>query len=141
VTPDALPVVSYSGLAGPSPGVPVDGLLAQLSPSSDVVVPRLGVEYVASTPGLSLAFRVGYHREPAHGVTADLVARDGSGTPYDVTDPPLSSSVRTVYDGGRPDDRFSAGVGATIKGTLSLDLAFDVGRSARQLALSAFYRF
>lgn len=138
---ESLPVNSYSGLVGPSPGFPVDGILAELMPSRDVFVPRIGAEYVAVKDTLRLAFRIGYHREPAHGVTANLVARDGSGTPYDITDPPLSSSVRTVFDGGRPDDRFSAGLGLTLGRSLSMDVAFDVGRASRQLAASVFYRF
>jgi len=135
-----LPVVSYRGLAGPFPGVPVDGALATLERPSSVVVPRLGFEYVASSGDLRLAFRVGYHREPAHGVTSDLSVSDTSGTRYDITDPPLSAGVRTVFEGGRADDRFSGGLGVTWRG-LSVDLAFDVGRSSRQLATSLFYRF
>ncbi|MFN7988022.1 MAG: hypothetical protein U0529_11150 [Thermoanaerobaculia bacterium] len=137
----ALPTVSYRGLAGPFPGFPVGPLLAELAPPDDVVVPRIGIEYVADTPGLLLAFRLGYHREPAHGVTADLKARDASGTAYDVTDPPFSAGVRTVYDGGRPDDRFSGGLGATVSRRVSFDLAFDLGRLSRVLSASLFYRF
>jgi hypothetical protein len=49
--------------------------------------------------------------------------------------------VRTVYDGGRPDDRFSGGLGATISRKVSFDLAFDLGRSSRVLSASLFYRF
>jgi long-subunit fatty acid transport protein len=135
-----LPVVSYSGLAGPFPGVPVSGALAALERPSSVVVPRLGFEYVATSADVRLAFRVGYHREPAHGVTSSLSVADGSGQSFAITDPPLSSSVRTVFDGGRADDRFSGGLGITWRG-LSLDVAFDVGKSSRQLATSLFYRF
>lgn len=138
---ESLPVVSYRGLVGPSPGVPVEDVLVTLSPADDVLVPRLGFEYVATAEDLRIAFRVGYHREPAHGVKADLVVRDASGTPYDITDPPFSPAVRTVFDGGRPDDRFSGGLGATLARSLSFDLSFDVGRSSRRLAASVFYRF
>jgi long-subunit fatty acid transport protein len=134
-----LPVVSYRGLAGPFPGVPVSSLAALEKPSS-VVVPRLGIEYVASSQEVKLAFRIGYHREPAHGVRADLRVTDSTGTSYDLADPPLSQSVRTVFEGGRADDRFSGGLGVTWRG-LSLDLAFDGGKSSRQLATSLFYRF
>jgi long-subunit fatty acid transport protein len=137
----ALPTVSYSGLAGPFPGFPVDSLLVELAPPDDVVVPRVGVEYVATSADLLLAFRLGYHREPARGVTADLKARDAAGTGYDVDDPPFSGGVRTVYDGGRPDDRFSGGLGATVSRRVSFDLAFDLGRTSRVLSASLFYRF
>lgn len=136
----SLPVESYAGFAGPSPGVPVDGVLAQMRSPGDVVIPRIGFEYVAVRDNTRVTFRVGYHREPAHGVSADLVVRDASGTPYDISDPPFSQSVRTVFDGGRPDDRFSGGLGLTV-GRISLDVAFDLGRASRQLATSVFYRF
>lgn len=136
-----LPVVSYAGLVGPSPGFPVSDVLADVSPSPDAWVPRIGLEYVASAKGARLAFRVGYHREPAHGVTASLAARDGSGVPFAITDPPYSSSVASVFDGGRADDRFTGGLGVTIARSLSIDVGYDVGRASRQLAASLFYRF
>ncbi len=138
----SLPTVSYEGFAGPFPGFPVGPLLAEMTPPDDVVVPRLGIEYVATSGSLLLAFRLGYHREPARGVTADLAAiEETTGTPFDLDDPPFSGSVRTVYDGGRPDDRFSGGLGATISRKVSFDLAFDLGRSSRVLSASLFYRF
>ncbi len=136
----ALPVVSYAGLVGPS-GYPVDGVLADLSPAPNVFVPRLGFEYVAGGRDVRLAFRVGYHREPAHGVTASLAARDASGQPYPITDPPYSDAVSAVFDGGRADDRFTGGLGLTVARSLSVDFGFDVGRDSRQLAVSLFYRF
>jgi long-subunit fatty acid transport protein len=138
-----LPTVSYRGLAGPFPGFPVvdPPILASLAPPDDVVVPRVGVEYVASSANLLLAFRLGYHREPARGVTAALEYTDTTGTAYDIDDPPFSSAVRTVYDGGRNDDRFSGGLGATVSRRVSFDLAFDVGRFSRVLSASLFYRF
>ena len=78
----SLPIVSYSGPRGTvsrhSGGSP---LLAELSPPDDVIVPRIGIEYVASTADLLLAFRLGYHREPARGVTANLSAYDAGGWP------------------------------------------------------------
>ncbi|MHB8799834.1 MAG: OmpP1/FadL family transporter [Thermoanaerobaculia bacterium] len=138
----SLPTVSYAGFVGPAPGMFLEDLLAEMKPPDDVVVPRLGIEYVATSGDLLLAFRLGYHREPARGVTADLVAiEETTGTPFDVDDPPFSGSVRTVYDGGRPDDRFSGGLGATISRKVSFDLAFDLGRSSRVLSASLFYRF
>jgi long-subunit fatty acid transport protein len=137
----ALPVVSYAGLAGPFPGVPVSGVLADLSPAPNVFVPRLGFEYVAGGKDVRVAVRVGYHREPAHGVTASLAARDGSGQPFPITDPPYSESVSAVFDGGKADDRFTGGLGLTFARALSLDFGFDVGRDSRQLAVSLFYRF
>jgi long-subunit fatty acid transport protein len=136
----ALPIVSYAGIAGPFPGSYEKSLLADLAPPDDVIVPRIGIEYVASTADLLLAFRLGYHREPARGVTANLSAYYPSGA-YDVTDPPYSESVRTVYDGGKPDDRFTGGLGATVSRRVSFDLAFDVGRFSRVLSASLFYRF
>ncbi|MGZ5382019.1 MAG: OmpP1/FadL family transporter, partial [Thermoanaerobaculia bacterium] len=136
-----LPVVSYAGLVGPPPGFPVSDVLADVSPAPNVWVPRIGLEYVAGGNDARLAFRVGYHREPAHGVTASLAARDASGTPFPVTDPPYSASVSAVFDGGRADDRFTGGLGLTIAKSLSVDFGFDVGRASRQLAASLFYRF
>lgn len=141
-----LPTVSYRGLGGPFPGFPIGvppdpPILATLAPPDDVVVPRVGVEYVASSANLLLAFRLGYHREPARGVTADLKYTDATGTAYDIDDPPFSAAVRTVYDGGRNDDRFSGGLGATVSRRVSFDLAFDVGRSSRAFSASLFYRF
>jgi long-subunit fatty acid transport protein len=136
-----LPIVSYEGLAGPFPGSFVGPLLAELAPPNDVIVPRIGIEYVASTADLLLAFRLGYHREPARGVTANLSAYEAGGAAYDVNDPPYSESVRTVYDGGKPDDRFTGGLGATVSRRVSFDLAFDVGRFSRVISGSLFYRF
>ena len=136
-----LPVVSYAGLVGPPPGFPVSDVLADVSPAPNVWVPRIGLEYVAGGNDARLAFRVGYHREPAHGVTASLAARDASGTPFPVTDPPYSESVAAVFDGGRADDRFTGGLGVTVARSLSIDFGFDVGRASRQLAASLFYRF
>ena len=135
-----LPVVSYAGLVGPV-GFPVKDVLADVSPAPDAWIPRIGLEYVASAKGARLAFRVGYHREPAHGVTARLVARDGSGAAFPITEPPYSASVAAVFDGGRADDRFTGGLGVTVARSLSLDFGFDVGRASRQLAASLFYRF
>lgn len=137
----SLPVVSYAGLVGPFPGFPVTDVLADVSPAPDVWIPRVGLEYVASAKGARLAFRVGYHREPAHGSTARLAARDASGAPFPITDPPYSASVASVFDGGRADDRFTGGLGVTIARALSIDFGFDVGRASRQLAASLFYRF
>lgn len=138
----SLPTVSYAGLAAPPSGMYVPDLLARMAPADDVVVPRVGVEYVATSGDVLLAFRLGYHREPAHGVTAGLAVTDeASGTRFDIVDPPFSSSVRTVYDGGKGDDRFSGGLGATVSRRLSFDLAFDLGRSSRILSASLFYRF
>lgn len=138
---EELPVSSFDGLAGPSPGVPVESVLPVLGTPKSVVVPRFGLEYVATAGGTLLAFRLGYHREPAHGVTADLFVTDSGGARYDLDDPPYSQAVRTVYDGGRADDRFSGGIGATLFRNLSFDLAFDLGRSGRVVAGSLFYRF
>jgi len=135
-----LPVVPYAGLVGPF-GFPVKDVLADVSPAPDVWIPRIGLEYVASAKGARLAFRVGYHREPAHGTTARLAAYDASGAPFPITDPPYSASVASVFDGGRADDRFTGGLGVTIARALSIDFGFDVGRASRQLAASLFYRF
>ncbi|MBK9064521.1 MAG: outer membrane protein transport protein [Acidobacteria bacterium] len=136
----ALPVVSYAGLVGPA-GYPVRDVLADLSPAPNVFVPRLGFEYVAGSKDVRVALRVGYHREPAHGVTASLAARDGSGQPYPITDPPFSEGVAAVFDGGKADDRFTGGLGLTVSRALSVDFGFDVGRDSQQFAVSLFYRF
>jgi long-chain fatty acid transport protein len=136
----SLPLVSYAGLVGPLPGR-LESVLADVSPAPNVFVPRIGLEYVAGGKDARLAFRVGYHREPAHGVTASLNARDGSGAPFPITDPPYSASVAAVFDGGRADDRFTGGLGLTVARSLSIDFGFDVGRASRQLAASLFYRF
>lgn len=136
----ALPVVSYAGLVGPA-GYPVKDVLADLSPAPNVFVPRLGFEYVAGGKDVRVALRVGYHREPAHGVTASLAARDGSGQPYPITDPPFSEGVVAVFDGGKADDRFTGGLGLTVSRALSVDFGFDVGRDSQQFAVSLFYRF
>ncbi len=136
----ALPVVPYAGLL--STGYNVDGILADLSPAPNVFVPRLGFEYVAGGKDVRVAFRVGYHREPAHGVTASLAAKEpASGQPYPITDPPYSESIAAVFDGGRADDRFTGGLGLTVFRALSVDFGFDVGRDSRQFAVSLFYRF
>lgn len=138
----SLPVVSYRGLVGPPPGFFVEDVLADVSPAPNVWVPRIGLEYVAGGNEARLAFRVGYHREPAHGVTASLAAKEpSSGQPFPITDPPFSESVAAVFDGGRADDRFTGGLGVTIAKSLSIDFGFDVGRASRQLAASLFYRF
>ncbi len=137
----SLPIVSYMGFVGPSPGFFVSDVLADVSPAPNVWVPRIGLEYVAGGNDGRLAFRVGYHREPAHGVTASLAAKDASGTPFPITDPPFSESVAAVFDGGRADDRFTGGLGVTVARSLSIDFGFDVGRASRQLAASLFYSF
>jgi long-subunit fatty acid transport protein len=137
-----LPIQSYSGLVGPDPGFPVDGVLAEVQSQKSVWIPRAGIEYVATAGATRVAFRLGYHREPAHGVTADVKAVEpASGTPFDITDPPFSESVRTVFDGGKADDRFSGGLGLTIGRALSVDAAFDVGRNSRRFSTSLFWRF
>jgi hypothetical protein len=138
---EKLPINSYDGLAGPSPGFPITGELTRLEQVGTGFLPRIGMEYVAATGKLALAFRIGYHREPARGVKADVYTTDVEGQRYDLTDPPFSEAVRTVYGGGKPDDRFSGGIGATLRPGISVDLAFDVGRQSRRLAVSAFYRF
>ena len=137
-----LPVVTYAGLVGPTPGFFVEHVLADVSPAPSVWVPRIGLEYVAGGNDARLAFRVGYHREPAHGVTASLAVKEpSSGQQFPITDPPFSESVAAVFDGGRADDRFTGGLGLTIAKSLSIDFGFDVGRASRQLAASLFYRF
>ncbi|MGE5717406.1 MAG: OmpP1/FadL family transporter [Acidobacteriota bacterium] len=137
----SLPVVSYAGLVGPL-GFPVKDVLANVSPAPSVWIPRIGLEYVAGGNDARLAFRVGYHREPAHGVTASLAAKEpSSGQSFPITDPPFSASVAAVFDGGRADDRFTGGLGVTFARSLSIDFGFDVGRASRQLAASLFYRF
>jgi long-subunit fatty acid transport protein len=136
-----LPVVSYSGLVGPSPGVFVDSALATVSPPSSAWVPRVGVEYIAAAGTTRVAFRLGWHREPARGTTEQLVVRDGSGNEYPMNDPPFSGGVATVFNGGSSESRFSGGLGLTIGPSFSLDAAFDVGPSAQRFSASVFWRF
>lgn len=137
----AMPIQSFSGFVGPPPGFPVDGALAQVAPSQNAWVPRVGLEYVAAAGATRVAFRVGYHYEPAHGATASLAVRDSSGQSFPMTDPPFSSGVSTVFDGGSADNRFSGGLGVTVARSLSIDLAFDVGKTSQRFAGSLFYRF
>lgn len=136
-----LPVVSYSGLVGPSPGVPVDSALAAVSPPGNAWVPRLGVEYIAASGSTRVAFRLGWHREPKRGTTEQLVVRDGSGNPYPMNDPPFSGSVETVFNGGTAENRYSGGLGLTLGRAFSIDAAFDVGLSAQRFSASLFWRF
>lgn len=137
----ALPVVSYSGLVGPSPGVYVESALASVSSPSSAWVPRLGVEYIAASGTTRVAFRLGWHREPRRGTTEQLFVRDGSGNPYPMSDPPFSGGVETVFNGGTAENRYSGGLGVTLGRALSLDAAFDVGRSAQRFSASLFWRF
>ncbi len=136
-----LPVVSYSGLVGPPPGVFVEGALATVSPPPDGWMPRVGVEYVATAGTTRIAFRLGWHLEPRRGVTERLVVTDSSGTPYSMNDPPFSGGVSAVFDGGQSENRFSGGLGFTFGSALSLDAAYDVGKSAQNFAVSLFWRF
>ena len=136
-----LPIQSFSGFVGPPPGLPVEGALAQVAPSRNAWVPRVGLEYVAAAGATRVAFRVGYHYEPARGATAALVFRDSQGQSFSMTDPPFSSGVSTVFDGGSADNRFSGGLGVTVARSLSIDLAFDVGKTSQRFAGSLFYRF
>jgi hypothetical protein len=119
----------------------VDGVLAEIRSPKSVWIPRVGVEYVAAAGTTRVAFRLGYHREPANGVKEDLVVRDNAGNPFTVDDPPFSGGVATVFDGGKADDRFSGGLGVTVGHALSVDAAFDVGRNSRRFSASMFWRF
>jgi len=137
----ALPVVSYSGLVGPPPGVFVDGVLPAVRPAPDGWVPRVGLEYVATAGTTRIAFRLGWHLEPKRGITEQLVVTDSSGASYPMNDPPFSGGVATVFDGGTSENRFSGGLGVTFGSALSVDAAFDVGKSAQNFAVSLFWRF
>jgi long-subunit fatty acid transport protein len=137
----ALPVVSYSGLVGPPPGVYVESALATVDPTPDGWVPRVGVEYVATAGTTRIAFRLGWHLEPKRGITEQLVVADGSGAAFAMDDPPFSGGVAAVFDGGESESRFSGGLGFTFGSALSLDAAFDVGKGAQNFAVSLFWRF
>jgi hypothetical protein len=126
-----LPIQSFSGFVGPLPGFPVEGALAQVSPSRNAWVPRVGLEYVAAAGATRVSFRVGYHLEPAHGATAALVFRDVQGQAFSMTDPPFSSGVGAVFDGGKADNRFSGAhtvfYGTEIRWTLTEEAhPFDI---------------
>ncbi|MFI5181897.1 MAG: OmpP1/FadL family transporter [Thermoanaerobaculia bacterium] len=138
---DQLPVVSYSGLVGPSPGVYVDSALASVSSPSSAWVPRVGVEYIAAAGTTRVAFRLGWHREPKRGTTEQLAVNDSAGNSFPMNDPPFSGGVATVFDGGSAENRYSGGLGLTLGSALSLDAAFDVGLSAQRFSASLFWRF
>lgn len=129
-------------------GCPVEARAVARGEADDGTLPRFGAEYTF-TAGSSteINLRAGYYREPAHGMRlvlypdADRNRRADAAPAVEVTNPPLSQAYRTAFDGGTPDDHVSVGLGATFGRTLSLDLAYDVGKASRQFVASAFFRF
>lgn len=114
--------------------------------SDDVWVPRIGAEYTwIAKPDLHLHFRAGYYFTPAH-ATRILLYPDANGdrlpdsaTPVDAQ--PYSRALQIAFEGGESEHRFSAGLGASIGRRISIDLAYEQGRFAKNFVASAFLRF
>lgn len=117
--------------------------------SKDANVYRVGLEYALSLGGSDLLFlRAGYYHETAHGTTLALKKDDLAplGVPDDGSDKifrtlPVDQVLRGVYDGGSAQDHFSAGLGASLFRTLSVDLAYDWSEEASSFSASVFVRF
>jgi hypothetical protein len=143
-----VPIFSYSGCSAGttcSTSSPVRSI--PQGSSDDGTLPRAGAEYTAEfRSGQQDSFRAGWYREPAHGTRLDLYPdtdvdrKPDVGSPVDIVDPPLSDAFHTSYDGGEAQNHYSFGLGATFGKAFSLDVAVDVGKTTRQLVLSAFLR-
>jgi len=114
--------------------------------SEDGTLPRVGAEYtLLAKAGAELALRAGWYREPAHGTKVPLFADDDrnripdSGQAVDA--PPISEAYATTFDGGRAENHYSFGLGASFARRYSVDLAFDISRTTKSAVLSAFARF
>lgn len=117
--------------------------------SKDANVYRVGLEYALPLGGSDLLFvRAGYYHETAHGTTLALKKDDlpPLGVPDDGTDKvfttlPVDQVLKGVYDGGSAQDHVSAGVGASLFRSLSVDLAYDWSKEASSFSASLFVRF
>lgn len=117
--------------------------------SKDANVYRVGLEYAFALGGSDLLFlRAGYYHETAHGTTLALKKDDlpPLGVPDDGSDKvfttlPVDQVLRGVYDGGSAQDHVSAGIGASLFRTLSVDLAYDWSEEASSFSASFFVRF
>lgn len=114
--------------------------------SDDGTIPRIGAEYtLVAKAGSELALRGGWYREPPHGTKVPLFADDNrdripdSNTPVDA--PPISQAYATTFDGGKAENHFSFGLGASFARRFSVDLAFDISKTTKSGVLSAFARF
>ena len=117
--------------------------------SKDASVIRVGLEYAFSLGGSDLLFlRAGYFHETAHGTTLALKKDDlpPLGVPDDGTDKvfttlPVDQVLKGVYDGGSPQDHVSAGLGASLFRSVSVDLAYDWSKESSSFSASLFVRF
>lgn len=137
-----VPLSTFTGVD--SQGNDVFGVLKGVS--DDATIPRVGLEWTFPAGAATLSLRAGYYHEPAHGsrvVMKQDANRDAIPDGGDVTiqDPPFSRALSGVFSGGEADDHVSAGLGATLSRSVSVDIAYDHGRRARYLSASVFVRF
>ena len=124
------------GIPGPRPSRPLARLSARTLPpllAALLVLAAAGPEWRRTVAG----------RAP---VVDFAVVLDGSSSMKAMDDGRTDrwTSARQVlkaFIAGRPDDRFSGGLGAAVSRRVSFDLAFDLGRTSRVLSASLFYRF
>jgi hypothetical protein len=145
-----VPIFAYTGCPAGAPATcPASSQVRSISQGSseDGTLPRAGAEYTAEfRSGQQVSFRAGWYREPAHGTRLDLYPdankdrRPDGGSPVDIVNPPLTEAFHTSYDGGEAQNHYSFGAGATLGKAFSLDIAVDIGKTTRQLVLSAFVR-
>lgn len=114
--------------------------------SDDVWIPRIGAEYTWIVKrNFNISFRAGYYHTPAHATRIVLFPDANSDRLPDSAVPvnaqPYSRALEIAFEGGEPEHRFSAGLGANIGRNLSLDLAYEQGTEARNFVASAFLRF
>ena len=116
--------------------------------SEDATVVRVGLEYGLAVGGGRRFLRAGDYHESAHGTTLALKKDDVAplGVPDDGTDKvfttlPVDQVLKGVFDGGSAQDHVSAGVGASLSRSVSLDLAYDWSEEASSLSASLFVRF
>lgn len=145
-----VPIFAYNGCpAGAPASCPASSQVRSISQGSsdDGTIPRAGAEYTTEfKSGQQLSFRAGWYREPAHGTSIDLYPdanrdrRPDGESPVNIVNPPLSDAFHTSYDGGKAENHFSFGLGATLGKAFSMDIAVDLGDTTRQMVLSAFLR-
>ncbi len=114
--------------------------------SDDGTLPRVGAEFtLLAKAGSEVALRAGWYHEPAHGTKVLLYAdanRDRiPDTNVPVNAAPISQAYQTTFDGGRAENHYSFGLGASFARRFSVDLAFDISKTTKSAVLSAFARF
>jgi hypothetical protein len=115
--------------------------------SEDGTLPRAGIELaLVATPGSEIVLRGGWYHEPAHGTKVPLYADESprdrvpdSGTPVNAI--PITQAYATTFDGGRSENHYSFGFGASFARRYSIDVAFDLSRTTKSAVVSAFARF